>query len=294
MQPAVVHRSHRAGEHGGHDDRALVARREGAQRAEHAAVEGQWRVRIDVAEQDAVGVDEVLSEQDAGHAHGVRSMARRLGRALAALVAVTEECVLDVEMALAFGYVHRLDHAAAGKMDRRRDVGELDEVVQVRERAVAAAAVEVRHEGRPADRREDRRVPAEAHAARRVPRVQRELAWSRAQQLAGEAARNPDAFAVHVGPCLAPQPQRFRVAPELDADLFEDRLGIGLDDLHGLAVQQLDGGNAAADVRELLGHAVRTRRTPRFAIAGAAGAVDRGRVAQGRARVRVRPAAVVR
>ncbi len=106
----------------------------------------------------------------------------------------------------------------------------------------------------------------------------------RAQQLAGEAARNPDALALHVGACLAPQAQRFRVAPELDADFLEDRLGVGLDDLDGLAVQQFDRGDATANVRQLCGGAVRTCRATCLAVAGAAGAVDRGRVAQGRSR----------
>ena len=199
--------THRAGEHGRHDDRALVVRRERAQRAEHAAIERQRRVRVDVAEQDAVGVDEVLAEHDAGHAHGVGRVSRRFGRAFAALVAVAEECVLDVEVALAFGHVHRLDHAAAGEMDRGCDVRELDEVVQVRERAVAAAAVEVGHEWRAADRREHRGIAAEPHGACRVSCVQLELARRRPQQLAREAAWNPHALALHVGACFPPEAQ---------------------------------------------------------------------------------------
>ncbi len=109
-------------------------------------------------------------------------------------------------------------------------------------------------------------LPPKLHAARRVSRVQHELARRRAQQLAGEAARNADALALHVGAGFAPQAQRFRVAPELDADFLEDRLGVGLDDLDGLAVQQFDRGDAAADVGQLGGRAVRARRATDLAV----------------------------
>ena len=173
------------------------------------------------------------------------------GVAFATLVAVAEERVLHVEVPLALGNVHRLDHAAAGEMDRRRDVGELDEVVQVLERAVAPAAVQVR--ARTAGRR-PAKTPLRCrrtHAA--LPGCARavELARRGAQQLARHATRNAHAFAVHVGAGLVPQSQRFRIAPELDPDFGEDGLGICLDDLDRLRCSAVrrpagDGGYRAA------------------------------------------------
>ena len=67
-----------------------------------------------------------------------------------------------------------------------------------------------------------------------IARVQREFARRGTQQLAGQATRNPHAFAAHVGAGVVPEPQRLRIAPEFDADFLEDRFGIGLDDLDRL------------------------------------------------------------
>ena len=142
---------------------------------------------------------------------------------------------------------------------------ELDEIVHVLERAVATAAVEVGHERRPADRREDRRVTAEMQVAQGVAGVKVEFTRRRGQQGARHPARYVDSIALHVGPGLAPQAQRFRVAAELDADLLENRLGVRLDDLDGLSAQQFDHGELAPYVGQLAGGLSRPRRSPGFA-----------------------------
>jgi hypothetical protein len=127
-------------------------RREDAQGAEHAAIERQRRIRVDVAEHDDVLVREVGPEQELRHAHGVGRMTGRFRRRLATLVAVAEKRILDIEVTLAFRDVHGLDHAAARKMDRGGHVRELDEIVQVLERAVPAATIAVVDERRSPDR----------------------------------------------------------------------------------------------------------------------------------------------
>jgi hypothetical protein len=74
--------------------------------------------------------------------------------------------------------------------------------------------------------------------------------------LPAQAPRHAHPLTLHVGAPGAPQPQRFRVAPELDADLLEDRLGIVGNDLDRLAAEQIDRGELAPDVgqfRESLG-----------------------------------------
>ena len=136
----------------------------------------------------------------------VARMARRLRSRLAALIAVAEERILHVEMTLVRRNFHRLAHAAAGEMDGRRHVRELDEILQVLERAVAAPAVDVVDERRPADRREHRRVAAEAHVARRIARMQREFPRRGLEQMTGEAARNVHALALTSAP--APRHRR--------------------------------------------------------------------------------------
>ena len=70
------------------------------------------------------------------------------------------------------------------------------------------------------------------------------------EQRAAEAAREAHAFALHICAGGAPQAQGLRVAPEFDADLLQDGLGVVLDDLDGFGVQQLDRRDAATDVAE--------------------------------------------
>ena len=62
----------------------------------------------------------------------------------------------DVEMALRHRHVDRLADHAAGMVQVRRHVGELHEVLQILERAVAPLVLEVAHEGRAVGRREAR------------------------------------------------------------------------------------------------------------------------------------------
>jgi hypothetical protein len=93
-----------------------------------------------------------------------------------------------------------------------------------------------------------------------VAREQLEFAWDRREQRTGQPPRDPHAFAAHVGAGIAPEPQRLRVAPELDADFLEDRLGIGLDDFDGLRVEQFDRGDPASDVGQLGVAELRPRR----------------------------------
>src|SRR5450755_2490430 len=97
----------------------------------------------------------IRAEQHPGEFDGVASVSRSFRSPLAALVAVAEERVLHVEVALVRRDFHRLAHAAAGKMDGGRHVRELDEILQILERPVAASAIEVIYERRPAHRREN-------------------------------------------------------------------------------------------------------------------------------------------
>ncbi len=198
--------------------------------------------------------------------HGIGGVTGGLRGRFAPLVGVAEEGVLDVEVALVRRDLHRLAHAAAGEVDRRRHVGELDEVVQVLERAVAPAALEVGHERRAAHRGEDGCIAAEAHVARGVAGEELELLGRGREQPPRHAARDVDALAGHVRPGLFPQAQRLRVAPELDPHLLEDGLGIGLDDLDRFRAQQLHRFELAADVGVLGG------RTPGACAPGVAAA----------------------
>src|SRR5215469_14509069 len=116
------------------------------------------------------GAKQSLCERD-----GILGVTAGFRGGLAALVRVAEECVLDVEVALVGRNLHWLAHGAAGKMNRRRHVSELDEVGQILECAVAAPALDVIYERRPAHRGKYRGIAAEAHVALGIAREQREL-----------------------------------------------------------------------------------------------------------------------
>ena len=77
----------------------------------------------------------------------------------------------DVEMALRHRHVHRLADHAAGMVQLRRHVGELDEILQVFQRAVAALVLEVAHEGRAVGRREHGVAPADHDVALGIARM---------------------------------------------------------------------------------------------------------------------------
>src|SRR6476469_2200848 len=101
--------------------------------------------------------------------------------------------------------------------------------MQILKRAVTPAAVQVRHERRPADRGEHRGVAAKAHVALGVTGMDGEFARRGLEQGACQPARNAYPLALHVRTRPTPQAQGFWIAPELDANLLENGLGVGLD-----------------------------------------------------------------
>ena len=135
-------------------------------------------------------------------------------------------------------------------------VGQLHEVAEVLDRAVAPAAVEVAHERRAVVRGEDRVHPADLDVALRVARVLGELARrGRLDDLAAHPAREADALAVDVGAGVAEQAERVGVAAELDADLLEDRVGVVLDEREALLAEDLERGELPGQERDVLGMA---------------------------------------
>src|SRR5262249_36352533 len=145
-------------------------------------------------------------------------------------------------------------------MEPRRDVRELHEVPEVLDRAVAAAAVEVADEGGAVRGREDRPLPAEGHAALRVPGDLRELLRRRClYEPACEAAWEADALAVAVRSCVAQQLNGVRRVPEVDPDLLEDRVGVLLDQRDALLGEHLDRREGAGQEGHALDMRVQAR-----------------------------------
>ena len=78
------------------------------------------------------------------------------------------------EMADVERHVVRLEDVPAGRVERIGHLGQLQELLQVVDRAVASLVADP-HERRPLGRAEDHAVAADDEIARRVPRSQREL-----------------------------------------------------------------------------------------------------------------------
>jgi hypothetical protein len=146
-----------------------------------------------------------------------------------------------VEMPLVDRQIDRLAHRAARMMERGRHIGELHEILEVGDGRIAAAAIEVAHEGRAIDRREDRGIAADLHVPLRVAGVLDVLLRGRfLHDRAGQAAREMDAGPLHIGAGVFPQFQRFRLVAEFDADFLKDRVGIPFDDAETLFATEMD------------------------------------------------------
>ena len=89
---------------------------------------------------------------------------------------------------------------AAGMMQRRRHVGELDEVLEVFERSVTPAVLQVADERRPVGRHEDQVLATDLDRTGGVARVLGELRADRClDNRFRQTAREPDPFAIDIG-----------------------------------------------------------------------------------------------
>ena len=203
----------------------------------------------------------VGAERDARHLDRVAGPLRGGDRAHERLVAVAHVRVDHVEVALVDRDVDRLADRAAAVVEVRRGVGQLHEVAEVLDGAVAPAAVEVAHERRAVVRGEDRVHPADLDV---VPASFRAywVNWRGARRLddrAAHPAREADPLAVDVGARLPQQPERVRVAAEVDADLLEDRVGVLLDQREALLAEDLERRERARQEGRPLGVGLQSR-----------------------------------
>ncbi|MDZ7827957.1 MAG: hypothetical protein U5K33_00250 [Halofilum sp. (in: g-proteobacteria)] len=192
----------------------------------------------------ALLVDEVGPEQDLDHVHDVLGPLPGRGHAHEGLVRVGHRRVRDPQVAMADRHIHRLADHVRARMQARRLVCELVEVVEVGDRSVAALVLEVADERRAGHGHEDGRVAAELDRLLRVARVQLDAPRHGLQAFLDHLARDAHALAVDLGAGLAPVLQCNRVA-EIDAGGLEDPHRGVVDALHALGVDDLDGRHVA-------------------------------------------------
>ena len=253
----IRHRAHGATQDEGHDHGGLVGARIGSGRLGHGAVPQQGRVHVHVAQDHAVLVDEVGAEQQA--AHGDRILRALLGRDRphVGLVGILHVGVDHVQMALVYRHVGRLADRAAGVVQPGAGIRQLDEVLKVRQCAVAPAAVEVHHERRTIGRREHHAVAADLHRPRRVAGVLGELAWRGLEDLAQMPGLETHAHAVHLCAGLSEHRQAVVVVADVQPHLGQDAVGRRLDLQQALFTHDVVGGYGARDVGRRGGFGVR-------------------------------------
>ena len=128
-------------------------------------------------------------------------------------------------------------------------VGEFDEVLEVLERRVTPAAVEIANERRSISRNQHGTVTTNDNVSVRVSGVlcvfrRRRRLDDRTAQAAGEA----DAFSVDIRTGVTQQFQGFGKFPELDTDFLEHGFSIVLDRLERFVVQYVEVGNLPVDI----------------------------------------------
>ncbi len=247
----------------GGDDHRLIGAGIDLERAQHGLVESHRRVGVDQLDHHAVVRDEVLAEDQARHGDAVLGALGCRDRAHEGQVGVAQVAVDHVEVALVHRHVDRLADRAARVVQVGQHVGQLHDVPEVLDRGVAPAPVQGTHEGGAIDRHEDRVVAADGHRASRIAGV---LGEARLRALLNDAAAKPlrtaHPLALDVGAGLLPDRQGLGVVAELDADLFEDGVGVGFDDLQGLFAQDLEDRDLALDEGSLGRMVAAARRAP--------------------------------
>ena len=148
-----------------------------------------------------------------------------------------------IEMTFIDRDVCGLANRAARVVDPLRHIGELYEFLEVLDRRIAATAFGIADKWRSVDRGQNQRVATDVDRSFRVPGM---LGETRRRCLA-ERPRQPlgqtHTLAIDVGARVLPECQGLGVVDEVDADLFEHRLGIRLDDRERLFVQNVEIGD---------------------------------------------------
>ncbi len=233
------HRAHRAGQNERRHDAGLVGACVNLERAEHGGVEHERGIGVDQLDHHAVLVDELLAEHDLRHLHRIFRPFRCRDRTHERLVGILDVGIHHVEMALVHRQVDRFANGAAGVVHPWRHVGQLHEIAEILDRAVAPAVVEIRDEGRAVDRREHKVVTADFHASGRIARVLGELGGRRLDEFLKHALRKTDPLAINLRAGRLPDVQNLRILAELQADLRQDPVGVGFDLLSAFIAQDI-------------------------------------------------------
>ncbi len=152
--------------------------------------------------------------------------------AMPRLVELGGEDPVLIEVTRLDGQVGRFERTAALLVDDIEGTDQAHVIAEVGDVAWASAAVEVRHEGRPADRAEDEVRATEHDIPLRVPRAEREQGGREGNQLLDLSRVHPDRAGLTVhGRARAAQQIDRAIAEHLHPDLRKDPQRRGVDRL---------------------------------------------------------------
>ena len=190
--------------------------------AQHGAVKDQGRVDVDQAGQDAILVDEFLTEHQLGHVHRVLGPTVVGDRTHQRFVTVFKVAVHHVVVALVDRQVNGLADGASRVVQPGRHVRQLDEIPEVLNGRIASALVQIVDKGRAVGGHQHGILAADHHTALRVSGVLGVAGGcagldDRSTEPGGEA--HPGA--VDLGPGVPEQVQHLGIIEEVDTYLGE-------------------------------------------------------------------------
>ena len=149
-------------------------------------------------------------------------------------------CAQHIEMTFIHRDVGGLANRAARVVNPLRHVSELYEFLEVLDRRIATPAFGVADKWRAIDRRENKGVAPDLDRPLGVTGMLGEARRRRLAERPRQSLGQPHTLAVDIGARVFPERQSLGVIDEVDADLFEHRLGIRLDDRERLFVQDVE------------------------------------------------------
>ena len=153
-----------------------------------------------------------------------------------------------VVVALIHRQVDGLAHCATRVVQIGARIGELHEVFEIGNRAIAPSAIEIADKGRAIGGRKDHRIAADLHRAGRIARML-DIFAGRAllDQSPTHAAREAHPLPIHIGARRLPDFEAFRIVFEVEPDLQQHRIGIVFNQRQALLVQHLIDRRLAGD-----------------------------------------------
>ncbi len=172
-----------------------------------------------------------------------------------------------LEVPLVHRQIDRLADRSAGMVDVRTEIRELDEILEIFERAVAAALVEIVDERRAIVGSEHHRIAAYEHVALGVARMLHILRRRCGAEAPCQAPREPHSFALDIATSVAKQLKRTGKFAKLDANFLKQRLSVTLDRLQPLLAHKFSERDFAGDIGDRGERALGSRASARLAAA---------------------------